>query len=128
MSPRNTPEAIYHLIKSTDCHVLIVHSATHSLLESVTQLAEIDDYYFKAVECPSLHAIYPALLAPSGTSASPVDPYPPRKGPHAPDDIVFYLHSSGSTGLPKPIPLRQLRSQEWIEGSKLISDTAVLLF
>lgn len=118
MSPRNTPDAVYHLMKSTNSHVLVAHSATHSLLENVTQLAENDGYHIKVIECPPLQLMYPTLLAKPGTSAPRIVPYPPRKRPHTADDIVLYLHSSGSTGLPKPIPQTELRSQEWIEGSK----------
>ena len=34
------------------------------------------------------------------------EPYPPRSPLPDPDDLCFYLHSSGSTGFPKAIPIK----------------------
>ena len=45
--------------------------------------------------------------------ATPVKPFPPSPKPLCMTDDVIYLHSSGSTGFPKPITLNQYQTVEW---------------
>lgn len=116
MSPRNTAEAVYHLMKSTNSHRIVAHDAPRALLANTVALAEKDSYRIDIIQCPTLPEIYPALVKP-GVAPPTITPYPARSRPHAPDDIVYYLHSSGSTGLPKPIPQTERRSLEWIFAS-----------
>ena len=64
-------------------------------------------------ELPSLQQIFPDF-GPSGDAK--VHPFPAAEKRPAPEDIVLYLHSSGSTGFPKPIPQRQVTVLEWCNG------------
>jgi acyl-coenzyme A synthetase/AMP-(fatty) acid ligase len=52
-------------------------------------------------EVPLLHEIYPKLG--HEKEEDPFEPYPPGPRPSL-DDICIYIHSSGSTSLPKSIP------------------------
>lgn len=60
------------------------------------------------IELPSADLLYPHLGAGSGADAnirSSVPAYPIPTDINDLDAIRFYLHSSGTTSLPKPIPI-----------------------
>ncbi|KAG6329586.1 hypothetical protein ID866_9503, partial [Astraeus odoratus] len=60
-------------------------------------------HHLQIAEPPRLATLYPYLN--HETIKSPFVPYPtPERKPEA-DDVMFYLHSSGSTGFPKCIPI-----------------------
>jgi acyl-coenzyme A synthetase/AMP-(fatty) acid ligase len=69
-------------------------------------------YSIEYDKLPSLAQIFPRFQTANGTS-SVVTPFPARSKALDNQDIVFYLHSSGSTGFPKPIPQRQIAVLEW---------------
>ncbi|KAF8185750.1 acetyl-CoA synthetase-like protein [Pholiota molesta] len=107
ISPRNTAEAVINLLKKTSCHHLITTAATlKELIESVEiELKETDpDYQLVIKECPTVAQIFPEL---SGASPSEDEDnlvsYPDASKQPKPEDVAMYLHSSGSTGLPKAI-------------------------
>ncbi|KIK55529.1 hypothetical protein GYMLUDRAFT_837603 [Collybiopsis luxurians FD-317 M1] len=104
ISPRNTVAAVVNLLKKTGCRRLLATQSTlQELIRNVqTELASSD---YKAVieEAPTLKDLYPKFGA--ETSEDPFEPYPfPSSYPHSGDTAVI-LHSSGSTGFPKPIPI-----------------------
>ena len=103
MSPRNTAEATIKLLKETACHRLLVTSTTlKPLIDKIQDdLAAHPDFAVSIEEVPSLREIYPKLGY--ETEQDPFEPYPAGPRPSL-DDICNYLHSSGSTGLPKSIP------------------------
>lgn len=59
-------------------------------------------------EIPEIGSIYPSLRLVDGKSVEISDwlPYPTCDRPQD-NDVALYLHSAGSTGLPKPIPITQ---------------------
>ncbi|KAF9067129.1 putative aminoadipate reductase [Rhodocollybia butyracea] len=106
ISPRNSPAALYHLLKKTSTRKVVTTEATlkNVLLGLREELKANDpDYKFdpsRIIEAPSLQELYPHL---GNETAN--DPFTPIAFPPSPKDtdIAIYLHSSGSTGLPKPI-------------------------
>ncbi|KAG1835183.1 putative aminoadipate reductase [Suillus variegatus] len=111
MSPRNSVPAVTNMMQKTGCCRLI--TTRHSLaslidgveasLVSATQL-QID-------EIPTLEHLYPSFV--SGTPNEAVVPYSSLASPSSWNDVLFYLHSSGSTGFPKPIPVTNLTATHW---------------
>lgn len=92
-SVRNSEEAQRSLLRNTKCTTFL-HSA-----ETKAQVKAFDDpeLSLKSFEIPTLNE----LLDQDATSES-------YKGKisHDPNEIMIIIHTSGSTGLPKPIPLR----------------------
>ncbi|KAF7373859.1 General substrate transporter [Mycena sanguinolenta] len=104
ISPRNSPAAVVNLLQKTSCHrILSTRVKLDALLVGVKEeLAQLDPYFVLTIEeIPSVSQIYPNMGAES--PQSPFDPYPSGDRP-AWDDVCIYLHSSGSTGMPKAIP------------------------
>ena len=118
MSPKNSTQAVVHMMKKTSCHRIISQEMFIPLVTSVK--AELSDTGWNIVytELPSLSSIFPTL---GGSIDTKVTPFPPPAQPHKKDDIVFYLHSSGSTGFPKPIAQRQVNILQWCTSCKSIS-------
>ncbi|KAF7329341.1 Acetyl-CoA synthetase-like protein [Mycena kentingensis (nom. inval.)] len=102
ISHRNSEAAISHVLHTTGAHrVLTTRGSLGRLVDSVVAQAE-PAYPIVVEEMPTLAQMYPFL-----GRETPVDkfvPYPPLKSSPSLDDVVLYLHSSGSTGLPKSIP------------------------
>lgn len=113
MSPRNTAEAIIKLVKDTSCHrLLTTQHMLRSLVDDIrSQLSSSDSKYALQIdEVPSLSVIFPKLG--SEDSEDAFQAYP--TGPHPLlDDIMLYLHSSGSTGLPKTVPQTFKAMVDW---------------
>jgi acyl-coenzyme A synthetase/AMP-(fatty) acid ligase len=115
MSPRNSAAAVMNMMQKTGCRRLITteHSLA-SLIDGVkagfvshateTNQLQID-------EIPALKHLYPALV--SGTPNKAIVPYSSSGSPLSENDVLFYLHSSGSTGFPKPIPISNLTAIHW---------------
>ncbi|KAK3988006.1 hypothetical protein QBC44DRAFT_293882 [Cladorrhinum sp. PSN332] len=90
-SPRNSLEGHAHLLAKTDCHRLL-HSS--ELKPQVRLLKEIT-----TIQVPSLESLIDI--------PHPVPPYKTKCPANPPSDfIVLTLHSSGTTSLPKPIPVK----------------------
>ena len=98
--------AVLNLLKKASCHRVITTKETlESLLQSVTSaLRESDPGYELSIEqVPSLQTLFPRLG--QETEQDPFTPYPEIEV--SLNDTAVYLHSSGTTGLPKVIPLTQ---------------------
>jgi len=106
MSPRNTAEATIKLLKETACHRLLVTSTTtlKPLIDKIRDdlMSAHLDFAVSIEEVPSLHEVYPKLG--NETEQDPFEPYPAVPARPSLDEVCNYLHSSGSTGLPKSIP------------------------
>ncbi|KAE9401310.1 putative aminoadipate reductase [Gymnopus androsaceus JB14] len=103
ISPRNSPTALLHLLRKSSAHrLLTTHTTLQSVISSLKAEVEITDptYALSIEEVPSLQDAFPYLgketaqdaFTPIRTAFSPKD-----------SDKGIYLHSSGSTGFPKPI-------------------------
>jgi acyl-coenzyme A synthetase/AMP-(fatty) acid ligase len=99
----------------TSCHHLLTTRATlKDLLDGVKLELEATtpSYELMIEEVPSLHDVFPKL----GVETEH-DAFTPFKTNYKPkpklDEIAMYLHSSGSTGLPKAIPLKHQTLLDW---------------
>ncbi|KAF8954562.1 hypothetical protein BDZ97DRAFT_1975945 [Flammula alnicola] len=104
MSPRNTAASIIKLLKDTSCHRLLTtyHTLRPLVDEIRSELTSSDPLYaFTVDEVPPVQEIFPKLGRES--LEDPFEEYPHGVRPPI-DDILLYLHSSGSTGFPKTIP------------------------
>ncbi|KAF9062745.1 hypothetical protein BDP27DRAFT_1427576 [Rhodocollybia butyracea] len=118
ISPRNAPMALLHLIRKTSAHrVLMTQTTLRGVVDGLKAEIQMTDpiYVLSIEEVPSLQQVYPCL-----GQETAQDPFEPIKAIVSPKDSdkALYLHSSGSTGLPKPIPLTH----------KIVMGTASLLY
>lgn len=117
MSPRNSAAAIANLLEKTCCHRVISQTVLEPLMATVKSDLMKRDYLVQVDSLPELHTIFPD----SEGGATKVAPYPKIRGPNGPNDIILILHSSGSTGLPKPVPQRRCDVLDWCGQRKFIS-------
>lgn len=114
ISPRNSSAAVVKLLKETDCHRIVSTSVTMKpLLDGINQqlVNEGQTFSVDVEEVPPLNVVFPFLGAES--EADPFSPYPGYPMRPELSSVALYLHSSGSTGLPKTIPLTQRNILHW---------------
>ncbi|KAJ7636836.1 putative aminoadipate reductase [Roridomyces roridus] len=114
ISNRNSPEAIVHLLSSTDCHRMLMTRALLGPLDETisAELSTVGTPYDLSVEeIPLLGQMYPHLG--HETPQDEFFPYPVPATRTAVDEVAIYLHSSGSTGLPKSIPITHGNIIHW---------------
>ncbi|KAJ7624522.1 hypothetical protein FB45DRAFT_690443, partial [Roridomyces roridus] len=102
ISHRNSPLAIYQLLRAASCHHIIATRTTLApiLARLAQHVADVDPGFMVTVEeMPSLRQVYPNLG--SETPNSAFHPYAALETQPGADDVFMYIHSSGSTGLPK---------------------------
>ena len=104
MSPKNSAPAIVSMLEKTACHRIISQGMFDPLLDAVKADLAKRQFALEVDELPSLDRIFPQF---GGDVNAKVKKFPQPEKPHDKYDIVLYLHSSGSTGFPKPIPQRQ---------------------
>ncbi|KAH7882112.1 putative aminoadipate reductase [Phlebopus sp. FC_14] len=113
MSPRNSAAAVVDMLQKTGCKRLITTShSLASLLDGIrTELTAAGKTPLQIEDLPTLVYAYPDLA--NEIAGSPFVPYPKAKDRPAGSDVMYYLHSSGSTGFPKPIPITYLIAVHW---------------
>ncbi|KAF5371569.1 hypothetical protein D9758_003563 [Tetrapyrgos nigripes] len=123
ISPRNSAAAVAHLLRKVEVdHILIGHdSAMETLVTDALKIlrASSADAEVK-IPLLSLMLTFEDLFLPVQDQAESDLPLVHTD----PDEIVLYLHSSGSTAFPKPIPwtnhrLIQLSHIPWFGGQDL---------
>ncbi|KAG6902725.1 hypothetical protein C0995_012389 [Termitomyces sp. Mi166 len=124
ISPRNSPGAIIELLTKTSCRrLLTTHAYLKPLIDSIKSHLVgnplVDE--LRIEEMPSIVSLYPYLA--HETTDHPFTPYPPAIQRPTKDDLCLYLHSSGSTGNPRPIRITHIF---WIHWQGAISDDAKL--
>ncbi|KAJ3997443.1 hypothetical protein F5050DRAFT_1419742 [Lentinula boryana] len=110
ISPRNSSPAIVDLLrKSSARRLLTTHATLGDLLDGIRSEMQPDG--LNPEEAPSLQEIFPYLA--KETSEYPFSP-PVRS--FIPEDShdAIYLHSSGSTGFPKPVRLSYLNFKNYL--------------
>ncbi|KAG2093538.1 putative aminoadipate reductase [Suillus discolor] len=100
MSPRNSVPAV--------TSILSLPSSTGSKRILCLPLKRAS---YRLTRFPALEYLYPSFV--SGTPNEAIVPYSSLGSPSSWNDVLFYLHSSGSTGFPKPIPLTNLTAIHW---------------
>ncbi|TFK59329.1 putative aminoadipate reductase [Pluteus cervinus] len=114
ISPRNSPNAVLNLLQKTGCHRLITtHSTLKPLLDGIkSRIAEMQPPFgLRIDEAPDVLSIYPELGGKRDEDSLPLWPHPAVRPKD--EDICLYLHSSGSTGFPKAIPLPHKNLVQW---------------
>ncbi|KAF9814140.1 hypothetical protein IEO21_05278 [Rhodonia placenta] len=112
MSPRNSPPAVASMMERTRCRHIISQSTFAALTDAVCATLPYGDSV-RVDNLPPLIDVFPSLAASVDTPAKSSGAYPSSGRISAPDDIVLYLHSSGSTGHPKPIPQTNKTLLHW---------------
>jgi acyl-CoA synthetase (AMP-forming)/AMP-acid ligase II len=111
MSPRNSVAATAALLEKTSCHRILSQPVFAPVLSTIKESLGKEGYVVDYQELPTLEQIFPEYGGHNGDFT--VESFPtPREMP-SPHDLVLYLHSSGSTGLPKPIVQRQVTVMQW---------------
>ncbi|TFK48709.1 putative aminoadipate reductase [Heliocybe sulcata] len=114
MSNRNSPAAVSHMLQKTSCHRLITTSASlDSLISGLKADLSAVGHELTIDELPSIYDAFPHLG--HETADDPFTPYPPMTNCTS-DDIICYIHSSGSTGFPKSIPHSNRTMLGWYGG------------
>ncbi|TFK50162.1 putative aminoadipate reductase [Heliocybe sulcata] len=114
MSNRNSPAAICHMLQATGCHRIIVSSDTLSgLVSGISAHASALDYDIHVSALPSLRTAFPHFG--QETLQDKFVPYPTLEN-CGPDDVITFIHSSGSTGFPKSIPHTNRSIMGWYAG------------
>ncbi|KAJ7035832.1 acetyl-CoA synthetase-like protein [Mycena alexandri] len=112
LSPRNSAAATAKLLTDVGCHQVLATPFTLApVLNEVRELLEQSNYAISFEEIPTTESVFPHL----GREIA-VDPF--VECDTVADDVqlssvAFYLHSSGSTGLPKTIPQTQQSILHW---------------
>ncbi|KAG2076565.1 putative aminoadipate reductase [Suillus decipiens] len=115
MSPRNSAAAVTSMMQKTRCRRLI--TTGHSLASLIDEVkadfvpGATETSHLQIDEIPALKDLYPALVG--GTPNEEFVPYTSPGSPSSENDVLFYLHSSGSTGFPKAIPISNLTAVHW---------------
>ncbi|KAF7789152.1 hypothetical protein EIP86_000089 [Pleurotus ostreatoroseus] len=112
ISPRNSSAAIANLLEQTSAHRLISQASLSSLTKATQEELLIKGHPLFITPLPSLSEVFPNLF-PQKTHHTPVVPYPNAKNPRTQDEVVLYLHSSGSTGFPRAIPQTGVNILDW---------------
>jgi acyl-coenzyme A synthetase/AMP-(fatty) acid ligase len=115
MSPRNSAAAVISMMEKTKCHRLITtHSSLGPLIDGVKAdfvSHDTETGQLQINEILALKDLYPDLIR--GSPNGEFVPYPLPASRSSQDDILVYIHSSGSTGFPKPIPITNLSIIHW---------------
>lgn len=114
MSPRNSPAAVVDMINKVNCRrLLITQHSLGDLASGIRSALEGHDggSPLHIEEPPTLSAVYPHLGLEDVNSSFLSYPKAERKAEA--DDLLFYLHSSGSTGFPRPVPVTCRISYHW---------------
>lgn len=136
ISHRNSPEAIVDMMEKTGCHRVVTQESVLPHVRRVQDILSAKGWDVTVDDLVPLHDLFPSLLRSQDDGAHDAQPYLPPARPPQEDDVVYILHSSGSTGFPKPIPQKQVHVREWaacststpLQQFQLVSSSNVLGF
>lgn len=98
------------MLQKTSCRRIVTQSGLSALTSVVqSQMTQVRQSV-ELIKLPELQDVFPSL---SGREAPFAAMYPTSTAVAEEDDIVLYLHSSGSTGFPKPIPQTHKTILQW---------------
>lgn len=119
IAPRNSAEAVVSMLQKSGCHRILTTSATLGPLISQIKALTPADSALTFEDAPTVSQCYPYLG--KETASDPFMPYPVPQTPLDLDQLLFYLHSSGSTGFPKPIPQTSRTLLGWCSSGSPLS-------
>ena len=103
VSPRNPPAAVINMMKKINTsRIVTLQHAHQTLIDGVREQLENSGLAFTVDEIPTVSYAFPKLGR--EVEADLFVPYPPSASRPDPNAPLVYVHSSGSTGFPKPIP------------------------
>ena len=109
------------MLEKTSCHRLITQPSLSSVISEVKATLAGKGYALQVDELPAFQKIFPSIgQGVMYHDVAHVEPYPERKVPLSADIPITYLHSSGSTGFPKPIPQTQNTLLSWCHNGKFV--------
>ena len=118
MSAKNSAEAVCHMMRTTNCHRVVTQSSLSAITSAVKATFEKEGYSVEFSELPSLQEVFPYFAPTSARNNTVVTPYPVSKRTRSLDDPAIYIHSSGSTGLPKSILWTERIFLQWADTCK----------
>ncbi|THU97197.1 acetyl-CoA synthetase-like protein [Dendrothele bispora CBS 962.96] len=110
ISPRNSPQAVAHLVQKVGvAHMLVVlDQSVQELMSGAVEFLKAEyGYRDDQIPAASMMPLFEDLYLENGTKGKIIVEKIREETPlkrQRPQDIQFYLHSSGSTAFPKPIP------------------------
>ena len=107
-------------MNSSSHHLVATCETLRDLIKDVKVeiFAKDPTYELSIEELPALDVIFPRLGVES--EEDPFIPYPTLETRPAISDVCMFLHSSGSTGLPKTIPQTHETLLNWASSCKFI--------
>lgn len=111
-----------NLLRKTSCHHIVAHlSSVRSLIDATKSeiVSHRPDHKLLVVEIPSMSMVYPKLGA--ECDDTPFNPYPGYLKRPRVSDAAIYIHSSGSTGFPKPIMETHKMLIQWAAQRKYLA-------
>lgn len=105
------------MLRATSCTRVLAHSLTLPLVEQAQAELRADGIALQIDDLPSMRQLFPRLVDPNAEPEETLS-YPPPPKPAVLDDLGMMIHSSGSTGFPKSIPLYHRRILQWMRHSK----------
>ncbi|KAG8734982.1 hypothetical protein FRC10_011138 [Ceratobasidium sp. 414] len=108
MSTRTNAQGIAHLCAGTGTTRIVMGGspAVLELSQAVRSVLAENQHTLELVQIPSVGDLYPHLSQSNPASTGTVSRFPELK-PTGNESVVSVLHSSGSTGMPKPISWHQ---------------------
>ena len=97
------------MLQKTNSHFVISQPNLAPLIAKVRGQLEAKHWALREEQLPDLYAIFPTLM----DEPDVVQHYPPAPRKPDWDDDCVYIHSSGSTGHPKPIPQAHRQVLDW---------------
>ncbi|KAH9928993.1 hypothetical protein B0H21DRAFT_700203 [Amylocystis lapponica] len=113
MSERNSPPAVASMLSRSNCHNVVLQPAFASLVAEARALLP-SSHHVHLDMLPEFAEILPTLSSSTASTPVPaVKAYPAPEHPRSPTAVMLYIHSSGSTNHPKPIPQTDEALQKW---------------
>lgn len=95
-----------NLLRKTSCHDVIFGGASvRPLLEETLNELQGTSHKVDVIHVPDADQLFPILGKYAERPKELVSHYPKPANLHSLDNVRVYMHSSGTTSLPKPIPL-----------------------
>ena len=99
------------MLKNISCKKMIYNPSVSTISSIVQAQMQENGSLIDLILLPDLYSIFPSLN--TSREDGELFPYPYDFSLSGPDEVVLYLHSSGSTGSPKSIPQTHRTVLQW---------------